>query len=88
MKKRFKFFSTTANSVFVFFSIFFFQKQLLQELFQRQQGFPTLDLHYETSKARCQTMSSTKSHPSSPAKTGRVYASVAEMKRKGKVRKV
>lgn len=27
-----------------------------------------------------------KAHPSSPAKSGRVYASVAEMKRKGKVR--
>lgn len=36
--------------------------------------------HFQT------TGQSTKSHPSSPAKTGRVYASVAEMKRKGKVR--
>ncbi|XP_012535097.1 protein shank isoform X6 [Monomorium pharaonis] len=58
----------------------------LEELFQRQQGSAggqysssmMSSSHFQT------TGQSTKSHPSSPAKTGRVYASVAEMKRKGK----
>ncbi|XP_011880379.1 PREDICTED: uncharacterized protein LOC105568913 isoform X4 [Vollenhovia emeryi] len=58
----------------------------LEELFQRQQGSAAgqysssmmSSSHFQT------TGQSTKSHPSSPAKTGRVYASVAEMKRKGK----
>ncbi|XP_025266574.1 protein shank isoform X6 [Camponotus floridanus] len=58
----------------------------LEELFQRQQGSASgqysssmmSSSHFQT------TGQSTKSHPSSPAKTGRVYASVAEMKRKGK----
>ncbi|XP_074109680.1 SH3 and multiple ankyrin repeat domains prosap isoform X5 [Cotesia typhae] len=55
----------------------------LQELFQRQgsecgqYGQTMMSSHFQTGPA-------TKSHPSSPAKTGRVYASVAEMKRKGK----
>ncbi|XP_077269788.1 SH3 and multiple ankyrin repeat domains prosap isoform X5 [Temnothorax americanus] len=59
----------------------------LEELFQRQQGSAGSQYsssmmsssHFQTT-----TGQSTKSHPSSPAKTGRVYASVAEMKRKGK----
>ncbi|XP_011051180.1 PREDICTED: SH3 and multiple ankyrin repeat domains protein 1 isoform X6 [Acromyrmex echinatior] len=59
----------------------------LEELFQRQQGSAggqysssmMSSSHFQTT-----TGQSTKSHPSSPAKTGRVYASVAEMKRKGK----
>lgn len=39
------------------------------------------------SSSHFQAGQATKSHPSSPAKTGaRVYTSVAEMKRKGKVR--
>ncbi|XP_011347295.1 uncharacterized protein LOC105285057 isoform X2 [Ooceraea biroi] len=58
----------------------------LEELFQRQQGSAggqysssmMSSSHFQT------TGQSIKSHPSSPAKTGRVYASVAEMKRKGK----
>ncbi|CAG5102090.1 Similar to Shank3: SH3 and multiple ankyrin repeat domains protein 3 (Rattus norvegicus) [Cotesia congregata] len=55
----------------------------LQELFQRQgsecgqYGQTMMSSHFQAGPA-------TKSHPSSPAKTGRVYASVAEMKRKGK----
>ncbi|XP_070527418.1 protein shank isoform X6 [Cardiocondyla obscurior] len=60
----------------------------LEELFQRQQGSAggqysssmMSSSHFQTTT----TGQSTKSHPSSPAKTGRVYASVAEMKRKGK----
>lgn len=57
----------------------------LQELFQRQQG--SVSSQYGTTmSSHFQSGTATKSHPSSPAKTGRVYASVAEMKRKGKVR--
>ncbi|XP_063991471.1 SH3 and multiple ankyrin repeat domains protein 2 isoform X2 [Diachasmimorpha longicaudata] len=55
----------------------------LQELFQRQQG--SVSSQYgSTMSSHFQSGTTTKSHPSSPAKTGRVYASVAEMKRKGK----
>ncbi|XP_015118362.1 SH3 and multiple ankyrin repeat domains protein 2 isoform X6 [Diachasma alloeum] len=55
----------------------------LQELFQRQQGSVTSQ-YGTTMSSHFQSDTTTKSHPSSPAKTGRVYASVAEMKRKGK----
>ncbi|XP_011306793.1 SH3 and multiple ankyrin repeat domains protein 2 isoform X4 [Fopius arisanus] len=55
----------------------------LQELFQRQQGSVTSQ-YGNTMSSHFQSGTTTKSHPSSPAKTGRVYASVAEMKRKGK----
>ncbi|XP_014481253.1 PREDICTED: SH3 and multiple ankyrin repeat domains protein 2 isoform X2 [Dinoponera quadriceps] len=57
----------------------------LEELFQRQQGSAGSQYNSSMMSSHFQTVSqSTKSHPSSPAKTGRVYASVAEMKRKGK----
>lgn len=59
---------------------------VLQELFQRQQGSPSGQYGMNTMSSHFQSGTITKSHPSSPAKTGRVYASVAEMKRKGKVR--
>ncbi|XP_046745293.1 SH3 and multiple ankyrin repeat domains protein 3 isoform X7 [Diprion similis] len=57
----------------------------LEELFQRQQGSATGQYGSSMMSSHFQTGSqATKSHPSSPAKTGRVYASVADMKRKGK----
>ncbi|KAI4472935.1 hypothetical protein M0802_016418, partial [Mischocyttarus mexicanus] len=56
----------------------------LEELFQRQQGSTSGQYSSSMMSSHFQTGQSTKSHPSSPAKTGRVYASVAEMKRKGK----
>ncbi|EFN85878.1 SH3 and multiple ankyrin repeat domains protein 3, partial [Harpegnathos saltator] len=56
----------------------------LEELFQRQQGSAGNQYSSSMMSSHFQTGQSTKSHPSSPAKTGRVYASVAEMKRKGK----
>ncbi|XP_012252279.2 protein shank isoform X7 [Athalia rosae] len=57
----------------------------LEELFQRQQGSAATGQYGSSMmSSHFQTGQSTKSHPSSPAKTGRVYASVAEMKRKGK----
>ena len=59
---------------------------LFQELFQRQQGNPSGQCSSSMMSSHCQTGQSTKSHPSSPSKGGRVYSSVAEMKRKGKVR--
>ncbi|XP_015593339.1 SH3 and multiple ankyrin repeat domains protein 1 isoform X3 [Cephus cinctus] len=55
-----------------------------QELFQRQQGSASGQYGSSMMSSHFQTGQATKSHPSSPAKTGRVYASVAEMKRKGK----
>ncbi|XP_057332507.1 SH3 and multiple ankyrin repeat domains protein 2-like isoform X7 [Microplitis mediator] len=55
----------------------------LQELFQRQ-GSETGQYGQTMMSSHFQAGPATKSHPSSPAKTGRVYASVAEMKRKGK----
>ncbi|XP_029055034.1 protein shank isoform X7 [Osmia bicornis bicornis] len=56
----------------------------LEELFQRQQGSTSGQYSSSMMSSHFQTGQATKSHPSSPAKTGRVYASVAEMKRKGK----
>ncbi|XP_043289495.1 protein shank isoform X5 [Venturia canescens] len=56
----------------------------LEELFQRQQGSANGQYGSSMMSSHFQTGQATKSHPSSPAKTGRVYASVAEMKRKGK----
>ncbi|XP_015593341.1 protein shank isoform X2 [Cephus cinctus] len=56
----------------------------LEELFQRQQGSASGQYGSSMMSSHFQTGQATKSHPSSPAKTGRVYASVAEMKRKGK----
>ncbi|XP_046425026.1 SH3 and multiple ankyrin repeat domains protein 3 isoform X7 [Neodiprion lecontei] len=57
----------------------------LEELFQRQQGSATGQYGSSMMSSHFQTGNhATKSHPSSPAKTGRVYASVADMKRKGK----
>ncbi|XP_043605130.1 protein shank isoform X7 [Bombus pyrosoma] len=57
----------------------------LEELFQRQQGSTSGQYSSSMMSSHFQTGQATKSHPSSPAKTGRVYASVAEMKRKGKL---
>ncbi|XP_066603694.1 SH3 and multiple ankyrin repeat domains protein 2 isoform X2 [Prorops nasuta] len=57
----------------------------LEELFQRQQGSTNGQYSSSMMSSHFQTAQATKSHPSSPAKTGRVYASVAEMKRKGKL---
>uniref|UniRef100_V9IDT4 PDZ domain-containing protein n=1 Tax=Apis cerana TaxID=7461 RepID=V9IDT4_APICE len=57
----------------------------LEELFQRQQGSASGQYSSSMMSSHFQTGQATKSHPSSPAKTGRVYASVAEMKRKGKL---
>lgn len=59
---------------------------ILQELFQRQQGSTSDQYGTNMMSSHFQSGTMTKSHPSSPAKNGRVYASVAEMKRKGKVR--
>lgn len=59
---------------------------LFQELFQRQQGNPSGQYSSSVMSSHFQTSQSTKSQPSLPSKGGRVYASVAEMKRKGKVR--
>ncbi|XP_046621074.1 SH3 and multiple ankyrin repeat domains protein 3-like isoform X8 [Neodiprion virginianus] len=57
----------------------------LEELFQRQQGSATGQYGSSMMSSHFQTGNhATKSHPSSPAKSGRVYASVADMKRKGK----
>ncbi|XP_044018295.1 uncharacterized protein LOC122859028 isoform X8 [Aphidius gifuensis] len=56
----------------------------LQELFQRQQGSTSDQYGTNMMSSHFQSGTMTKSHPSSPAKNGRVYASVAEMKRKGK----
>ncbi|OXU27495.1 hypothetical protein TSAR_001129 [Trichomalopsis sarcophagae] len=73
----------------------------LEELFQRQQGAngaassmssAMSPSHYGSTMQMNSSSHfpsgtiSTKSHSTSPAKSGRVYASVAEMKRKGKVR--
>lgn len=58
----------------------------LQELFQRQQGNDSSQYGTPMMSSHFQSGPAAKSHPSSPAKTGRVYTSVAEMKRKGKVR--
>lgn len=65
---------------------FSFVLPFFQELFQRQQGSTSGQYSSSMMSSHFQTGQATKSHPSSPAKTGRVYASVAEMKRKGKVR--
>lgn len=65
---------------------FSFVLPFFQELFQRQQGSASGQYSSSMMSSHFQTGQATKSHPSSPAKTGRVYASVAEMKRKGKVR--
>ncbi|KAK0176007.1 hypothetical protein PV328_000187 [Microctonus aethiopoides] len=56
----------------------------LEELFQRQQGNDSSQYGTSMMSSHFQSGPATKSHPSSPAKTGRVYTSVAEMKRKGK----
>ncbi|XP_023289608.1 SH3 and multiple ankyrin repeat domains protein 3 isoform X2 [Orussus abietinus] len=56
----------------------------LEELFQRQQGSASGRYGSSMMSSHFQAGQATKSHPSSPAKSGRVYASVAEMKRKGK----
>lgn len=53
----------------------------LEELFQRQRGEEGVRHPSLMSSSRFQGGSNTLSHPSSPAKSGRVYASVAEMKR-------
>lgn len=53
----------------------------LEELFQRQRGEDGARHPSLMSSSRFQSGSNTLSHPSSPAKNGRVYASVAEMKR-------
>ncbi|XP_039278871.1 SH3 and multiple ankyrin repeat domains protein 3 [Nilaparvata lugens] len=55
----------------------------LEELFQRQTGTPNHMM--TTSNFQCGVQGAASSQPSSPARTPRVYASVAEMKRsKGK----
>ncbi|XP_043514371.1 uncharacterized protein LOC122530976 isoform X4 [Frieseomelitta varia] len=64
---------------------FSFVLPFFQELFQRQQGSTSGQYSSSMMSSHFQTGQATKSHPSSPAKTGRVYASVAEMKRKGKL---
>ncbi|XP_033224262.1 protein shank isoform X6 [Belonocnema kinseyi] len=56
----------------------------LEELFQRQQGNPSGQYSSSMMSSHFQTSQSTKSQPSLASKGGRVYASVAEMKRKGK----